>query len=381
VEPRGVKVAPDDTVSPFQDPSAPAEHSTPDQRPITPILPPASDEEGGQGSMTAAQWAQLKEDAARRASQEAVAKRTSLEFTTRPGSQPGVGVGAGAAGGVAPHPPNSSRPSADGARPGSHLGPSAEGLTPATHQGFNHGVEGPAAAARASTDSYRPCSGCQVELSVGSTRSVRDAPVRPSSGQALEHLGAVAEEEPSAIARISVGSLKGGSGSSHPASGTVGEVLAAADHPPSNSPVARRTSGQSLILGGALHSSHGSRPISTQGAAITSSQGSRPVSTQGAAAAVGAQGSRLVSGAAAPVAPSSQAGSRRSSHVGGVAAAEGVPAVTQQAAVGQLGEQVEEGARPESGRVEGGREEARLNHDSPVRFSHHDSTKHAWGEQ
>jgi hypothetical protein len=59
----------------------------------------------------------------------------------------------------------------------------------------------------------------------------------------------------------------------------------------------------------------------------------------------------------------------------GVAAAEGVPAVTQQAE-----ELVAEGERPQSDRVEGGREEAQLNHDSPAKFSHHDSAKHAWGE-
>lgn len=367
-------MAPEVDVSPLQEPSAPAEYSERVYRPFTPPLPPSSDEEGGHGSMTAAQWAQIKEDAARRASQEAIAKRASLEVPVRPGSQPGAG--AGTADGYAPHPPISMRPGTDGARPGSHLGPNAEGFRPASHQGqSSHSVEGSAAATRpTSIDSYRPCSGRQVELSFGSTRSVRDAPVRPSSGQPSEHLGSVVEEEPLAIARISVGSFKGASGSSHPASGTVGEVLAAAEHPPSNSPVARHNTGQSLILGGALHSSLGSRPISTQGAPAASVPGSRPVSTQGTAAAVSAQGSRPASGpSAAAATPSSH--SRRSSHLGGAAAAE-----DPQAAVGQLVQQGTEGARPESGRVEGGREEAQLSHDSPVRFSHHDSAKHAWGE-
>lgn len=277
------------------------------------------------------------------------------------------------------------------------------GFRRVSHQGLTSVMEGSVVANRpTSTDAYRPSSGRridapeEVELSVGSARA--SSPFRPSSGSHQSVVDPLAEE-PSAIARISTaGGFKGSSAGSHQGSGTVAEVLAATERPESGgSPLAapKRNTNQGLILGahgssaGAMHSSQGGRPSSVSG--VPGMQGSRPGYGAGAVAP-------------APVGAGSAAGSRRTSHLGGSAAAGTGPAAhsidvpvleahaegADGAELQAIGSEYQEGAAVPPGqaqqaegegvRVEGGRESPRLSHESPVRQSHLESAKEAWGE-
>jgi hypothetical protein len=389
VDPRQVHPAPSSDIKTLQDSSAPARESELEADSCSPRLPPSNDEEGVAGALTEADWARIRIEEARRASEERQAHRASQEGSAgRPGSgQAGSSPGSAAV----PHPPGSMRPSA-GSRPVSHLGASAAGMRagsdagfrPASQQGTGNATEGPAVAAAAaalhpfstSTDGpYRPSSGRpeQVQLVVGS---------RPVSGLPAG-LVSVAEEA-SAIARISTaGSNK--SGSSHQGVGTVAEVLAAAEGLPEGAggatgPLAapsRRDTGQGLILGA---------PASSLGALRCSLDlGSRPNSTQAMAEAAhrSCPGFGPPASAAAAAAGGSNAESRRSSHLGGGAVA-GLRVHSFDVPVSEgAAEGVEAAAgQGEPERVEGGRESPRLSRESPdkVRSSQHGSAKHAWAE-